>query len=137
MDDLGRNKAEGPDGVPAELLRFAPDNLKTNLYTLFHACFYSAHCPPSWKESTTILLHKDGDSTLLSNYRTIGLLKSVYKAYSGCLNAMAVEFLEPAGSFSECQEGFRKHRNCERQILTLQSVFADSHDSNKKNLHVT
>jgi hypothetical protein len=130
------NKAEGPDGVPVELLKYAPDSFNTMLYEFFGACFRSAHCPSQWKNSTTVLIHKAGDPTSFSNWRTIGLLRTIYKLYTGVIDALVTEFADCANAFSESQEGFRKNRNCERQILTLHGAISDAHDNNRE-LHVT
>ena len=113
---LARNKAEGLDGYPVELLKYAPDSFKALLYELFGICILTAKCPTPWKESVTILLHKAGDASVLDYYRPIGLLAATYKLYASCLDGMIRAVLEPAGAFSESQEGFRAARNCREEL---------------------
>ena len=136
LESMQRNKSGGPDGLPAELLMFAPDSFRSILEHLFATCFLSAHCPASWKHSETIFLHKAGDVATFANFRPIGLVRTIYKAYGTVIDSMLHSHTEPAGSLSEAQEGFRKHRNCERQILTVQSLIADAHANNRE-LHLT
>jgi hypothetical protein len=129
LNGMARNKAEGPDGIPAELLKTTPDSFKHLLFQLFGTCLRSACCPHTWKLSKTILLHKDGDPTVFSNFRQIGLLSTIYKAYTGVMERLVLRLVDKSGVLSETQEGFRPRRNCERQILTLHSVIADAQQS--------
>jgi hypothetical protein len=136
LESMQRHKSGGPDGVPAELLMFAPDSFRSILEHFFAICFLLARCPASWKHSETIFLHKEGDIASFPNYRPIGLVRTIYKAYGTVFDSMLHSHTEPAGSLSEAHEGFRKHRNCERQIMTLQSIIADAH-ANDRELHIT
>jgi hypothetical protein len=73
LESMQRHKSGGPDGVPAELLMFAPDSFRSILEHFFAICFLLARCPASWKHSETIFLHKEGDIASFPNYRPIGL----------------------------------------------------------------
>jgi hypothetical protein len=53
IDSMANNKAAGPDDIPNELLRYAPDTFKDLLCDLFGACLRAAHCPAIWKHSVT------------------------------------------------------------------------------------
>jgi len=54
-------------------------------------------------------------------------MPTVYKLFTGILTATLSEAAERAGILSETQEGFRKGRSTQRQILWYQMVLEDAH----------
>ncbi|UYV72471.1 hypothetical protein LAZ67_9003275 [Cordylochernes scorpioides] len=61
------NTAPGPDGISYQELKRVDPNA-TILTQIFQACFQMRAVPPSWKESSSILLHKKGDAGDLGNW---------------------------------------------------------------------
>ena len=76
---LSNNKRPGPDGIPNELIKHLPDELHLAIHNLFVLMWMTGTTPQSWKESSTILLHKKGSELDLNNYRPIALANTLYK----------------------------------------------------------
>ncbi|UYV62241.1 hypothetical protein LAZ67_1008338 [Cordylochernes scorpioides] len=60
------NTAPGPDGISYQELKRV-DPKATILTQIFQVCFQMRAVPPSWKESSSILLHKKGDAEDICN----------------------------------------------------------------------
>jgi hypothetical protein len=77
INSLGTSKAPGPDGIPIEIIKFLPLATRSALFSLLSLLAHKAYTPPDWCHSTTCLLHKKGDPTLLDNYRPIALMNNL------------------------------------------------------------
>ncbi|KXZ51275.1 hypothetical protein GPECTOR_13g762 [Gonium pectorale] len=123
---LALGKAPGPDGLPNELLQCLPTDLKNALHNLMLLCWIKEEVPDSWTLSDTVLLQKKGDPLLLSNKRPIALCSTLYKLYTRLITVCMVEYSEMHQILSDAQEGFRKYKNTERQLLNWIHLFEDA-----------
>ncbi len=103
------------------------------LFSFFELCWAAGRTPDSWKHSSTILFHKKGEVADPANYRPIALHLTMYKLWTSIVTQVLQDDAEEAGMISSAQEGFRKHRNCERQLQLLTSIMEDAKVS-KRNL---
>lgn len=53
----------------------------TILSTIFNRCSENINVPDRWKTSSTILIHKKGDASDVSNSRPIALMSCIYKLF--------------------------------------------------------
>ena len=127
---LSNNKQPGPDGIPNELIKHLPDELHQAIHKLFVLMWMTGTTPQSWKESTTILLHKKGSELDLNNYRPIALANTLYKLWTGVVQECMSKYAEHYDILSSQQEGFRKKRNTIRQLQNLMNVMSDAKISN-------
>ncbi len=72
---------------------------------------------------------------MVDNYRQITLLNTIYKLYSKVINNRLYKFLEDNKCISDCQNGFRKYRNCSLKIQTLRNIIEDAL-GHKRSLYV-
>jgi hypothetical protein len=79
IDSLGTGKAPGPDGIPNEIIKFLPPATRSAVFSLLSLLAHKFYTPPKWCHSTTCLLYKKGDPTLLDNYRPIALMNNLLK----------------------------------------------------------
>ena len=135
LSDSRNKRAAGPDGIPNEVLKSLPHSYHDLLYDIFRLQLKLRRTLPSWKTSTTILIHKKGDTTVLSNFRPIGLANCAYKLWTACLTDLLGSFCETTGILSDGQAGFREDRRCLHQLLYLTSIIEDAHIFHK-NLYV-
>ena len=135
LSDSRNKRAAGPDGIPNEVLKSLPHSYHDLLYDLFRLQLKLRRTLPSWKTSTTILIHKKGDATILSNFRPIGLANCAYKLWTACLTDLLGGFCETTGILSDGQAGFREDRRCLHQLLYLTSIIEDAHTFHR-NLYV-
>ncbi|GFS36604.1 retrovirus-related Pol polyprotein from type-1 retrotransposable element R2 [Trichonephila inaurata madagascariensis] len=66
------NSAPGPDGIMYKHWREVDPGSKI-LCRVFNTCLKLKDVPPSWKNSSTILIHKDGEVDQINNWRPIAL----------------------------------------------------------------
>ena len=96
------------------------------IHKMFILMWMTGHTPDHWKQSHTLLLYKKGDPLQLSNYRPIALANTLYKVWTGVLTQVMSMYAEHFHLLSDCQEGFRKHRNTMRALQSTLNVFEDA-----------
>ena len=124
---LSNGKAPGPDGVENELLKMMPREYKECIHMLLAAMWATGITPDNWKESTTILLEKEGkDSTRIENNRPIGLLNTIYKLWTKLITRAIYDYAEQYGILSTSQKGFRKFSNTMDQLQMFIMALEDA-----------
>lgn len=119
LRQLHRGKAEGSDGISAELLKEGGAGMVQSLHYLCSLMFTAAEVPMDWLRGVVVPLHKDGDRRLPLNYRPITLLSLVGKVYTGVLCERLTGWSERHGVLVPEQGGFRPGRGCPEQVFAL------------------
>ena len=96
------------------------------LTALFNAVLRTEHFPSSWKESTTILLHKKGDVNQLNNWRPISLGDSCPKLFAALLADRVKAWSVGNERFSKSQKGFLQFEGCFEHNFVLQEVIRNA-----------
>jgi len=128
---LSKGKATGPDQLSSEAIKWAPETAHIMLHKYCLCLHKSSHTPQSWTASNTVLLHKKGDPTTLSNYRPISMANCLYKIWTGLLTRALTQYVETHNLLSSTQEGFRQGKSCPRQIRNLINAIEDAQLSTK------
>ena len=68
------NKANGSDGIPAELFQILKDDAVKVLHSICQQIWKTQQWPQDWKRSVFILIPKKGNVKECSNYRTIAFI---------------------------------------------------------------
>ena len=110
LKNLGNNKALGPDKIPNSILKNMPQRFHKLLFLFFKHCYRQKQILASWKTSLTVLLHKKGDPSQLTNYRPIALANTIYKLHTSTLTSILSAYGEKYQILHESQEGFRAER---------------------------
>ena len=76
--ELDTNKASGPDGIAAKMLKYTAPVIAPSLTTLFNYSVKNGVAPDEWKNSNILLIPKSSNRALASNYRPISLLSTLY-----------------------------------------------------------
>ena len=82
MKAMANEKAVGPDGLPAELLKLGLQQDRTILlefHRLTTLIWREGKVPLQWKDAVITVLHKKGDTTECGNYRGISLVSHAGK----------------------------------------------------------
>lgn len=112
---LKTGKSPGRDGFPAELYKSLTSVLGPLLVDLFNFVLNTGLLPPSWRESTIVVIPKPGRDPLQpSSYRPISLLNQDYKLFSAILVNRLNQFI-PNYIHSD-QTGFIPKRNISENI---------------------
>ena len=121
---LNNGKAEGPDGIPAEILKADINTSADMLEILLKRIWEEEDVPLEWKEGHIVKIPKKGNLDMCNNYRGICLLATAGKV----LNRIILERLRGVldKELREEQAGFRQHRSCSDQIITLRIIIEQS-----------
>ena len=125
------NSAPGKDRVEYRHLKLVDPNCKV-LGTIFNKCLGERKIPATWKNSTTIFIHKKGPDDDPSNFRPIALMSCLCKLFTSNLSARVSNFASNNNLLSSQQKSAKPSKGCHEHTFTLQSVVADC-KRNRKN----
>ncbi|KAJ9528538.1 hypothetical protein QJQ45_020485, partial [Haematococcus lacustris] len=124
---LAGGKAPGPDGIENEIIKMLPWEMRDTIHQLFIIMWATGCTPTTWKTSDTCLLYKDkGQETDLNAYRPVGLANTIYKLWTSLITKTLYEYAEANGMLSNCQAGFRSHRDTTQQLQMLVMALEDA-----------
>jgi hypothetical protein len=81
------------------------------------------------------MLYKKGDPADPTNYRPIGLARTVYKLWTSLVTRVLSDYAERNSIIGDSQEGFRGGRNTHRQLANLLNALEDAKHTNR-NIYV-
>ena len=109
MKAMANEKAVGPDGLPAELLKLGLQQDRTILLE-FHrfttVIWREGKVPQQWKDAVITVLHKKGDKTECGNYRGISLVSHAGKVLLKVVARRLSAYCEAKGLLPEELCGF-------------------------------
>lgn len=119
------NSAPGPDGVTYADLRRADPGCHV-LVALFNACLRTGVVPRCWKNSITVLLHKKGERSEISNWRPIAMGDTAPKLLSAVLADRLTCWATSNKRLSPSQKGFLQYEGCYEHNFVLQEILQDA-----------
>ena len=119
------NTAPGPDGLRYIAWR-ALDPGARLLTLAFNLCRSHRRVPADWGRSTTVLIHKGGDTSDPSRWRPIALISTVAKIYTGLWADRLSSWAEGEELLSPGQKGFRPFDGVLEHNFVLQSALTAS-----------
>ena len=128
---LDVNKATGPDGLSARLLREAAPVISDPLSKLFNMSLNRGKLPRDWKSANITPVYKNGGKEYVSNYRPISLTSLVVKTLEKLVTRHIMAHLEDHDLLSPHQYGFRAGFSCTSQLIRLFHSWASALDKNK------
>ena len=79
LGSITTNKANGSDGIPAELFQILKDDAVKVLHSICQQIWKTQQWPQDWKRSDFILIPKKSNAKECSNYHTIALISLTSK----------------------------------------------------------
>ena len=79
LGSINKNKANGGDGIPAQLFKIPKDDAVKVLHSICQQIWKTQQWPQDWKRSVLIPIPKKGNAKECSNYCTIALLSHASK----------------------------------------------------------
>lgn len=114
---LPRGKAWGADDMPAEFLQAGIGPLAKPLTAFLSLVYTSATIPTIWRAALVVpIWKKKGDAADIGMYRPISLTCTGRRLYERLLLVDINRFTD---QLADAQGGFRPHRGCPHQALTL------------------
>ena len=101
LDDLNVYKANGPDGIPARMLKETSDEIAEAMTLLFKASLTQSDIPDTWTEAL-----------ISPSLTTISC-----KVLEHILHSNILKNLESNSILTNLKHGFIKHRSCETQLI--------------------
>jgi hypothetical protein len=125
------NSAPGVDRVEYRHLKTI-DPKGSLLSSIFNRCLAEEDVPSQWKIAQTILIHKKGDASDISNFRPIALMSCIYKLFASIIANRLVSFSINNDLLSSAQKSARPSEGCYEHTFILQSLILDAnrHDKN-------
>ena len=100
------NSSAGPDRLPYEFLKGAPDAFKETLRECLNSILEGGETPPkSWLGGLVHFLFKKGDPLDIACYRPVCLLDTTYKVLSGILTDRLYKMCEKTRSAGPLARG--------------------------------
>ena len=132
LKELKSKTSSGPDGISSEILKMGADVLAEPLTAIANKSIETSKFPTSWKEAIVCPLFKKGDRKLLQNYRPVSLLCVAGMVLERACCIQIEEFLEQNNILQSFQFGFRAHKSCISELLTLFDILLEAKEDNKE-----
>ena len=117
---LKNGKAAGPDGIPAEVLKYGGPELTAHLHRLLLQIWRQEEVPADLRDAQIVTIFKKGDKAVCGNYRGISLLSTVGKLLSKVLLNRLSRLAEDVLPESQC--GFRSSRGTVDMVFALRQL---------------
>ena len=130
LDNLNVHKANGPERIPARMLKETSNEITEAMTLLFKASLTQSDIPDTWRAALISPLFKGEkkDRNKAKNYRPISLTSISCKVLEHILHSNIMKHLENNNILTDLQHGFRKHRSCETQLIKTVNDLAKSMD---------
>ena len=115
---LQRDKACGPDCIPAQLLKVSAEFISSPLSRIFKLSLDSGTLPRDWITANIVPVHKKGDKHLPSNFCPISLTSIVVKVMERIIHHQLTSVLESNKLISNSQHGFRNKHSTVALLLS-------------------
>lgn len=114
-------KANGVDGIPAEVLKRGGESVIRHLTELFTLCWERGTLPQDFKDARIVSIYKKkGDRHDCGNHRGIHLLSVAGKTLARLMLTRLQTFIDRLLPESQC--GFRQNRSAVDMIFTLRQL---------------
>lgn len=116
---LDSNKAVGPDRISNRMLKEVKHEIAGPLCLLFNKSLLEKKYPKDWKLAHVIPVFKNGDRSLVSNYRPIALLCNMSKIFEKIVYKRIFNFLIENVLLYKFQSGFIPGHSTSHQLIEL------------------
>jgi len=123
---IRRNKSEGPDTVPGEILKLGGEAMTPYLARLLEISLNNATIPNDWKIAKVVPIYKGGDQSAVTSYRPISLTSVVCKQLKCIIAGYLGQVCDKNNWLHRGQNGLRPGYSCESQGITVCQDIADS-----------
>ena len=131
LRELDVSKAQGPDQLPARVLKEIANEISEPLTKLFKLTLEQGELPKEWKNAEVIAIFKKGTKTDPGNYRPVSLTCITCKVMESIIRDNIDFYFKENKLISDCQHGFRRKRSCVTQLLCVMEQFTKLMDTGK------
>ena len=131
LGSITANKANGDDGIPAELFQILKDDAVKMLHSVCQKIWKIQQWPSDWKNSVFIPIPKD-NAKECSNYHTVALTAHASKIMLKILQTRFQQYMSQ--ELPDVQTRFRKGRATRDQIANIHWIIEKSKGIPKRHL---
>lgn len=114
---LDSSKGAGMDGIPAIFVTSCPEELAKPLTYIINCSLRTGIYPSQWKDALVIPVYKNGDRSLISNYRPISIISVFAKIFE--LAVYPIFFSQFKANIAPEQHGFLKARSTTTNLTSF------------------
>ena len=126
LDSINPNKAQGPDELPARVLKETASEITPILTEIYNKSLQTGIVPDDWRNANISPIFKKGEKHIAGNYRPVSLTSICCKHMEHILVKHILEHLDNHSILKDCQHGFRSRRSCETQLVTFVQELVDT-----------
>ena len=116
---LKLGKATGLDGISHHMLKNTRNTICYPLAILFNLSLEKSEFPSLWKIASVLPLFKNGEKTLVTNYRPISLLSSVGKVFERVMFKHVFNYFISNNLLYKYQSGFIPGHSTVHQLIEI------------------
>ena len=131
LASLDANKAAGPDGIEARLLKGCAEEMAPKLQQIFRKSLDEGEVPKQWKEAHIVPIHKGGSKAIMGNFRPVALTSALCKVMERIICTAMLYFLTRNNLISPQQHGFVRGRSCQTNIMMCLEQWTQMLDDGK------
>ena len=117
LNGLNVNKASGPDGLSARVLKECSSEIAPILALIYNESLAQGTVPDDWQQANVAPVFKKGEKYDAANYRPVSLTCICCKTLEHIIVSNINKHLAFESIFADCQHGFRSQRSCETQLV--------------------
>ena len=119
QNHLNPNKASGPDGLSARVLKVCSAKIAQVLDCIFNRSLIQAIVPDDWRQANVAPIYKKGEKYDPANYRPVSLTCICCKTLEDILVSKIMQHLSEHDTYIliGSQHGFRNGRSCKTQLV--------------------
>jgi hypothetical protein len=119
LKELKTAKSQGPDNIPARVLKEIADEVAGMLTFIFHQSYNSSTMPNDWSTALVTPVFKKGNKSDPQNYRPISLTCLCCKMMEHIILSHLNKHLSSHNILSPIQHGFRRYFSCSTQLVSI------------------
>ena len=124
LESITTDRANGDDGIPAELLQILKDDAVKVLHSICQQIWKTQQWPKDWKRSVFIPTPKKGNAKEWSNYCTVAFISHTGKVILKILQLRLQQYVNH--ELPDIQAGFRKGRGTWGQRANIHWIIKKS-----------
>ena len=117
INNLKKNSAAGPDGIPAIFLLNTRDSIKLPLQLILRKSLDEGDMHDMFKLAYVTPVHKGGSKMNPANYRPVSLTSHIMKIFERVIKTPIIKHLESCALIRPNQHGFVSGRSTQTQLL--------------------
>jgi hypothetical protein len=107
LSAMRKKKSVGPDEIPGQILKLGGEVMIPYLARLLEITMNNNAIPGDWKKAVVVPIYKQGDRSVVGNYRPVSLTSVVCKQIEYVIAEYLRQVWEISGWLYEGQHGFR------------------------------